>query len=119
VQAGARRDLGQDEESRRILQSAIESFTASGEQARLPKARLRYAYADALATQGKEAEARSWFVAAAKLDHEAETDAQARVDAIDGLSIEFDESDDDEDVDLDLPVLEGKPPTERQATDEG
>ncbi len=107
VEAGARRDLGQDPEALRILQAAIESYNASGSDARMPKARLRYAYADALATQGREAEARSWFAAAAKLDHEVETDAQARVDAIDGLMIDFDDSDPDDDVDLGVDAAEG------------
>ncbi|MCW2803639.1 MAG: hypothetical protein JWN06_1856 [Propionibacteriaceae bacterium] len=100
VEAGARRDLGQEAESLRILQAAIESFTGAGEAARMPKARLRYAYADILAAQGRESDARSWFAAAAKLDYESETDAQSRVDAIDGMMIDFDESETDDDIPL-------------------
>ena len=113
VEAGARADLGQHSESRRILKAAIDSFTESGEDARMPKARLRYAYADALLQAGQEAEARRWFVVAARLDIDGETDAQARVDELDGLRIDFDEdsaeetdepgesSDDTEPLDLD------------------
>ncbi|HET9872586.1 MAG TPA: hypothetical protein VFP89_08335 [Propionibacteriaceae bacterium] len=99
VQAGARRDLGQEAEALRILLSAIESLTAGGEAARIPMARLRYAYADVLAALGREADARSWFLAAARLDHEGETDAAARVDQIDGLVIDFDDSEEKSDVD--------------------
>lgn len=94
VEAGARADLGQHPESMRILKAAIDSYTAPGEEARLSKARLRYAYADALLQAGREAEARDWFVVAAKLDVEAETDAQERVDQLDGLAIDYDEDDD-------------------------
>jgi hypothetical protein len=90
VEAGARADLGQHPEARRILKAAIDSFTPSGEDGRVPKARLRYAYADALLQAGSDDEARSWFVMAAQLDHEGETDAQVRADELDGLRIDFD-----------------------------
>ena len=59
-------------------------------------ARLRYAYAEALLQDGEHAEARRWFVAAAKLDPEQETDAALRVDEIDGLRIDFDEDEDED-----------------------
>jgi tetratricopeptide (TPR) repeat protein len=97
VEAGARADLGQHPESLRILKAAISAFTETGEGARMPKARLRYAYADALLHQGLESEARQWFCVAAKLDHDGETDAQSRVDQLDGMLIEFDDSDDEPD----------------------
>jgi len=99
VEAGARADLGQHPEAMRILKAAIDSFTDPGQEARIPKARLRYAYADALLQAGKDADARRWFVVAAKLDPEGETDAQNRVDELDGLLIDFDETakDDTED----------------------
>ncbi len=96
VEAGARADLGQHPEALRILKGAIDSFTEPGEDARMPKVRLRYAYADALVHEGKDAEARKWFVVAAKLDPQGETDAQARLDELDGLLIDFDETDSDE-----------------------
>jgi tetratricopeptide (TPR) repeat protein len=101
VEAGARADLGQQPEARRILHAAIEQFTETGEAARLPKARLRYAYADLLLEAGQEAEARRWFVVAAQLDPEGELDAQSRVDELDGLTIDFDEDDAGEPADLD------------------
>lgn len=107
VEAGARRDLGQDAESLRILRAAIESATGGGEAARQSKARLRYAYADTLAAQGKDQEARSWFVSAAKLDELEETDAQARVDALDGLTIDFDDTDEADEADGDDQIGEG------------
>ena len=56
----------------------------------LAVARLRYAYADALLQAGKDSEARHWFAAAAKLDHDQETDAQQRVDELDGILIDYD-----------------------------
>jgi tetratricopeptide (TPR) repeat protein len=96
VEAGARADLGQHPESLRILKAATESFDAPGDTARTAKARLRYAYADALLHAGRESEARTWFEAAAKLDPEGETDAQDRVDELDGMLIQFDDSDEDE-----------------------
>jgi tetratricopeptide (TPR) repeat protein len=114
VEAGARADLGQHSESRRILKAAIDSYTEAGEEARLPKARLRYAFADALLQDGQETEARRWFVVAARLDAEGETDAQARVDEIDGLRIDFDEDADevaqpDEDLEAEPPPGDGEP----------
>ncbi len=68
--------------------------------------RLRYAYADALLQAGREADARRWFVVAAKLDHDGETDAQARVDELDGLLIDFDET--EPEVEVDDPSLDGE-----------
>lgn len=102
VEAGARADLGQHPESLRILKAAIDSFTEAGPEARMPKARLRYAYADALLQQGRGAEARSWFTVAARLDPDGETDAQYKLDELDGLLIEFDESEPDESEENDL-----------------
>jgi len=96
VEAGARADLGQHPESLRILKAATESSDPAGAESRTARARLRYAYADALLQAGRETEARTWFVAASHLDPEGETDAQERVDELDGLSIQFDESDESE-----------------------
>ena len=95
VEAGARRDLGQDEEAHRILERAIGAVrTESAPASAL--ARLRYAYADALLQTGKNSEARQWFTAAAKLDHDQETDAQERVDELDGILIDYDGVDEEE-----------------------
>jgi tetratricopeptide (TPR) repeat protein len=94
VEAGARRDLGQDHEALRILERAV----AAARPDRVPPlaaARLRYAYADALLQAGKNSEARQWFAAAAKLDRDQETDAQQRVDELDGFLIDYDETSDE------------------------
>ncbi len=96
VEAGARRDLGQDQESRRILERAVSQTSGQDPQLRAPLARLRYALADVILAAGKDAEARAMFAAAAKADVEKETDAQQRLDALDGMLIDFDEDDDDE-----------------------
>jgi len=90
VEAGARRDLGQDDEARRILERAVGAVRTD----RAPAgalARLRYAYADALLEAGKNSEARQWFTTAVKLDHDQETDAQQRVDELDGILIDYDD----------------------------
>jgi tetratricopeptide (TPR) repeat protein len=95
VESGARRDLGQGAEALRLLQRAVEDRPATA-AVRAPVARLRYAYAEALLESGDEVEARRWFAAAAKLDTEGDLDAQERVDALDGLLIEFDEDEDED-----------------------
>ena len=100
VEAGARHDLGQEAEALRILSRALDSFAGRGSAAQLPLARLRYAYAEALLRAGRAEEARGQFAAAAELDVDAETDAQDRLDQLDGMVIEFDDS---EDPDSDSP----------------
>lgn len=102
VEAGARRDLGQPDEARRLLERAV----AAARPAAVPQqalARLRYAYADALLHGGEDVEARQWFAAAAQLDHDQETDAQERVDELDGLLIDYDDEEDHQ------PVAEPQP----------
>jgi tetratricopeptide (TPR) repeat protein len=111
VEAGARDDLGQHAESLRVLARAIERFPGVGEAARLPLVRLRYAYAEALLRAGREEAARAEFVAAAERDPDGETDAAQRVDALDGLVIELDESEDDEAEPNHPDVLEHAPST--------
>jgi tetratricopeptide (TPR) repeat protein len=90
VEAGARRDLGQDHESRRILERAV-ALARPEDISPLAVARLRYAYADALLDAGKQSEARQWFGSAATLDGDHETDAQQRIDELDGFLIDYDE----------------------------
>jgi tetratricopeptide (TPR) repeat protein len=90
VEASARADLGQDLEARRILEHAVRGATFSPELA-VAHARLQYAYADVLLRAGQQAEARHWFASAAGLDPEQQTDAQQRVDELDGFRIEFDD----------------------------
>jgi tetratricopeptide (TPR) repeat protein len=92
VEAGARRDLGQDHESQRILERAVDRARPESVPPHAV-ARLRYAYADALLAAGRESEARHWFASAAKLDHDRETDAQQRIDELDGFLIDYDEAD--------------------------
>jgi tetratricopeptide (TPR) repeat protein len=92
VEAGARRDLGQDHEARRILERAV-ALARPEDISPLAVARLRYAYADALLDAGKESETRQWFAAAATLDRDHETDAQQRIDELDGFVIDYDEDD--------------------------
>jgi tetratricopeptide (TPR) repeat protein len=94
VEAGARRDLGQDHESRRILERAVAQARPEDIAPRA-MARLRYAYADALLAAGQESEARQWFGSAAKLDHDQQTDAQQRLDELDGFMIDYDEDEED------------------------
>ncbi len=48
-------------------------------------ARLRYAYAEALMSQGNTSVARDWFVRAAEVDTEQQTDAAERVMEFDGI----------------------------------
>jgi tetratricopeptide (TPR) repeat protein len=92
VEAGARRDLGQDPEARRILERAVDRARPE-DISPLAVARLRYAYADALLAAGRDSEARQWFAAAATLDHDLQTDAQQRLDELDGFLIDYDEDD--------------------------
>ena len=89
VEAGARRDLGQDHESLRILERAVDR--ARPESVSPAVARLRYAYATRCSRRAGS-RARHWFASAAKLDHD-ETDAQQRTDELDGFLIDYDESD--------------------------
>jgi TPR repeat protein len=93
VEAGARRDLGQQPEARRILERAV-ALARPEDISPLAVARLRYAYADTLLAADRESEAaRQWFAAAATLDHDHETDAQQRLDELDGFLIDYDEDD--------------------------
>ncbi len=92
VEAGARHDLGQDHESRRILERAVAQARPEN-ISHAAVARLRYAYADALLEAGQKSEARQWFASAAKLDRDQETDAEQRIDELDGFLIVYDEDD--------------------------
>ena len=96
VEAGARADLGQHPEARRILDRAVQAAPPSPELA-LAHARLQYAYAEVLLRAGQQAEARHWFASAARLDVEQQTDAQQRVDELDGFLIDFDDQPESED----------------------
>ncbi|CAB4542210.1 unannotated protein [freshwater metagenome] len=73
VASGARRDLG-ELDAAVITLTCKELKTENEEWA----VRLRYAYADALASAGRSDEAREWFTKCADIDHEEITDAQER-----------------------------------------
>ena len=73
VASGARRDLGEFDAAV-ITLTCKELKTETEEWA----VRLRYAYADALATAGRRDEAREWFSKCAEIDHEESTDADER-----------------------------------------
>ncbi|MFE9663695.1 hypothetical protein [Streptomyces sp. NPDC005955] len=81
VAAGARRDLGQLDAAIVTLQSpelashSVQPWTA----------RLRYAYADALLSAGREDEAREWFAKAIESDKDGTTDASDRLAELDGV----------------------------------
>lgn len=81
VAAGARRDLGQV--SAAVLTLQVPALKAKTDEAWL--ARLRYAYADALLADNRRNEALEWFRAASEVDAEAVTDAQERVDELQGV----------------------------------
>ncbi|WP_201778876.1 tetratricopeptide repeat protein [Streptomyces sp. 150FB] len=100
VAAGARRDMGQIDAAIVTLQGpelaahAIQPWTS----------RLRYAYADALLSAGREDEAREWFGKTIEADHDGATDASDRLAELDG--VEFvdalvEDADDDTDADSD------------------
>lgn len=94
VEAGARADMGQQAEALRLLEQEIEVSQRIRGLNDTSKARLRYAYADHLVALGERAKAREWFVAAAKFDREGMTNAHERVAELDGVVIEFDDTDD-------------------------
>ncbi|MFF5567534.1 hypothetical protein ACFY7Z_24710 [Streptomyces sp. NPDC012623] len=81
VAAGARRDMGQIDAAIVTLQGpelashAVQPWTA----------RLRYAYADALLSAGREDEAREWFGKTVEADKDGATDASDRLAELDGV----------------------------------
>jgi len=95
VEAGARDDLGQRDEARRLLRAAVMGTRRPAVSA----ARLRYAFAEMLMADGDQAEARRLLVEAAELDPEGETGAVERLDELDGMIIDFDDFDDFDDPD--------------------
>ncbi|MEU3188762.1 hypothetical protein ABZ707_31865 [Streptomyces sp. NPDC006923] len=97
VAAGARRDMGQLDAAIVTLQSpelasnSVQPWTA----------RLRYAYADALLSAGRDDEAREWFAKAIESDKDGATDASDRLAELDGIEFVdamIDDADDDDDA---------------------
>lgn len=92
VAAGVRSDMGESAEGVRLLRQLNRSpVPGSTPEAR---ARAAYAFADALAGAG-DPQARDWFIKAQEIAPGA-TDADDRIDALDGIVLELDESDEDE-----------------------
>jgi hypothetical protein len=73
--AGARADLGQQEQALAVLASPPLDPTRSGQTA----ARLFYAYAEALLALERKDEALQWFFHAASADVDGVTDAEDRI----------------------------------------
>jgi tetratricopeptide (TPR) repeat protein len=94
VESGIRRDQGLAEAGVVALQ--IPELT--DKRGRAGRARLFYAYADALLDAGREEEARDWFGKAAAADAAGETDAAERLDELDEVLIEDLDEDDVEDL---------------------
>jgi len=100
VEAGARADVGQLEAAVITLQVGL-----LDSRARAPwVARLRSAYADALAAVGRDAEARVWLERAMEADPDDLTGAGERLAELDGVIVE-DLEDDDGDAGDDGDVL--------------
>lgn len=75
VVAGARSDLGQNEQALAILSSPSLDPTRTG----TTTARLFYVYAETLLALGRQSEALQWFMNTAASDIEAVTDAEERI----------------------------------------
>jgi tetratricopeptide (TPR) repeat protein len=80
VAAGARRDMGQVDAAVVTLQCP-----ELRDESKPWSARLRYAYADALLAAGRRDEAVDWFTRAAGADRDHDTDAQERLEELEGL----------------------------------
>lgn len=93
VEAGARRDLGQAEEARRLLRAEVERLGPRGPK--VARARLRYAYADLLEEAGESDLAEEWFLAAAALDADGQTDAEERAAALQGVMLTLGEDEEE------------------------
>ncbi len=98
VEAGAREALGQRDEAVRLLRQEIELLGPRGPKP--ARARLRFVFAALLAESGDIDGAEQWFAAAIRLDPDDETGAAEALAELQGVSIEFDDS---EDVDEDSP----------------
>jgi tetratricopeptide (TPR) repeat protein len=111
VAAGARADLGELEAAVIMLQ--VPELTSS---VRAPwVARLRSAYADALAAVGREDEAHMWLGRAAAADEDGETGAAERLAELEGFIFLDDEEEGDEAqqaVDEDAGATDAAPPVD-------
>lgn len=112
VEAGARHDQGQTPEAARLLRATIAGLgrQSADPAMREPVARLHYALADVLLDLDDPNGARQAFTRAADLDDDGATDAQERLDQLNGLQITFDddeyEDSDDESDDVESDDVE-------------
>jgi len=97
VESGIRRDQGLADAAVLVLQ--VPELTDG--RLRPWSARLFYAYGDALLAAGRPEAAREAFSRAVVADEEEETDALARLDELDGVTLEDLEDLEDEDEDAD------------------
>ncbi len=103
VESGIRRDQGLTDAA--VLALQVPELTDG--RLRPWSARLFYAYGEALLAAGRPEAAREAFSRAVVADENEETDALARLDELDGITVEDledleDENDDDEEEDDDL-----------------
>ena len=97
VESGIRRDQGLADAA--VLALQVPELT-DGKQ-RPWSARLFYAYGEALLAAGRAEAAREAFSRAVVADEDEETDALARLDELDGISVHDLEEDDEDDETLD------------------
>ncbi|MGI4893723.1 MAG: tetratricopeptide repeat protein [Janthinobacterium lividum] len=106
VAAGARHDLGQHDAA--VVSLQVPQLRTN---THAPwRARLWYAFADALISVGREQDAREWLEKAAEADTDGETDAAERLDELEGVV--FDEEDFDEEDFDEQEVDEQAPPVQ-------
>ena len=97
VESGIRRDQGLADAA--VLALEVPELT-DGKQ-RPWSARLFYAYGEALLAAGRPEAAREAFARAVVADEDEQTDALARLDELDGITVQdLEEDDEDEDEDL-------------------
>ncbi|APT88909.1 hypothetical protein CFRA_06205 [Corynebacterium frankenforstense DSM 45800] len=84
VAAGARADMGDHDSAVTTIEAAGPDKKAKGPEA----ARLSYAYADALLSVDRRAEAREWFLAARRQDEFGVTDVEDRLAELDRGGVE-------------------------------
>ncbi|MFI6986125.1 hypothetical protein ACIBSV_47250 [Embleya sp. NPDC050154] len=117
VAAGARRDLDQLDAAVVTLQVPELNSASTNPWV----ARLRFAYADALAAVGRDDEARDWFGRAAEADTTGETGAAERVAELDGLDFTDaldPDAEDDADAESDDVDVDGSADSDEEAGDE-
>lgn len=101
VEAGARDALGQRDEAVRLLRQEIELLGPRGPKS--ARARLRYFFAELLASSGEVEGAEQWFAAAVRLDPDGETGAADALAELQGVTIVFDDSEEPAPTEADQP----------------